>query len=180
MAGRPKLARLLASLQLRAERDLGDDATALDYVDYVVEHIAGGGFLSALAEDLAAELGESVSRPFLSGAVHALAPDAKSRIEGARREGAAALAEYATTIADRANETTAGVAKARLQSDTRRWLAERFDPAHFGSSTKAEVTVTLGQLHIEALKAANLKRAADATATLLPGSGSSLESEGDA
>jgi hypothetical protein len=167
MSGRPRRGRLVEALERRAHRDLGEGATPLDFV---VGYIAAGAFLSALAVEVSKELGEPVSRPFLSGTVHSLAPDAKSRIETARREAAHALAEEATTIADSAPATSAGVQKAKLQSDTRRWLAERFDPGNFGSTTKTEVSVSLGHLHLEALRhrAALVNHPATALATVSP------------
>lgn len=147
MAGKPKEARLIAALAKRAAMELGEDATPLDFVCH---YLAGGKMFTDLAAEAAAELNESVSRQLVSGAAHALAGDARERIEAARREGALALAEDTVSIADDADGTAGGAAKARLQIGSRQWLAERFNPAQFGT-TKGQVNVNFGELMLEAL-----------------------------
>ncbi len=148
MAGKPKEARLLAALEKRAVRELGDGATPLDFV---CDYISGGKTFIDLAGELATELGESVSRQFISGTANALAPDAKARITVARQEGAMALAEDTLSIADDAEPTAGGAAKARVQIGSRQWLAERFNSAQFGGM-KGQVNVSFGALMLEALR----------------------------
>jgi hypothetical protein len=147
MAGTQKQTRLVAALQARAAREIGEDASELDYVAH---YLSAGGLLTKLAEALAVEMGESISRPFLSNTVHGLADDAKARLALARREGAAALVEQSVSIADDAPETAGGVSKAKLQVGTRQWLAEKADPEQFGS--RVQVAVSLGQLHLDAMR----------------------------
>lgn len=149
MAGTPKQTRLLAALAQRALSELGEDATSLDYVAH---YVAAGGMIARLAEDLAAEMKESISRPFLSNTAHGLADNAKERLALARREGAAALVEQTVAIADAAPETSGGAQKAKLQVGVRQFLAERADPEQFGSNSKVQVSVSLTQLHLDALR----------------------------
>lgn len=81
MAARPKQRRLVATLTNRAQQTIGPTATPLDYV---IHWITTREFLSELAKDLATEMGESVSRTFLSGVAQRLAPDARALIASAR------------------------------------------------------------------------------------------------
>jgi hypothetical protein len=149
MSGKPKEARLLIALNKRAVLELGSDATALDYV---VSYIAGGKMFTDLAADLAIELKEPVSRQLVSGAANGLSDDARERIAAARQEGAISLAEETLSIADNADATAGGAAKARVQISSRQWMAERFNAAQFGAMTKTQVSVSLGALMLEALQ----------------------------
>jgi hypothetical protein len=150
MPGAPKKRRLIAALEKRAQAEIGEGATALEYLEHF---IASGGFFEKLAEDLAVEMAEPVTRTFLSKTAHDLDPRATDRLDAARRASAPVQAERAVVIADAAPETTAGVAKARLQSDNRKWLAERLDPSAFGQ--KASVTFDVSALYLDALKRVN-------------------------
>jgi hypothetical protein len=88
VASTPKRRRLRAALARRAEAEIGPGAAPLDYVE---QWVANGGVITELAANLQAEMGESISRGFLSLIVHRLGPDATARILGARRHGANAL-----------------------------------------------------------------------------------------
>jgi hypothetical protein len=106
-----------------------------------------------LAKQIGGDIGTPVSRSFISGVVHGLADDASERINEARRESASALIEEATQIADNAEPMPAAVAKASLQVKMRQWLAERFDPEHYGSRVPAvAVKMDFGALMLDALR----------------------------
>jgi hypothetical protein len=71
----------------------------------------------------------------------------------ARKLKAEKLAEEALEIADEADETSnSGVNKARLQVDTRKWMASKLDPENYGDTAKTQVNISLGDLHLQALK----------------------------
>jgi hypothetical protein len=70
---------------LRAHREHGPTATPLDYV---VAYVAGGGQFVELAKELPVEMGEPLSRRFLSLIAHRLAPGAGARIVAARGSSA--------------------------------------------------------------------------------------------
>jgi hypothetical protein len=95
MAATPKRRRLRATLARRAEAEIGPGATPLDYVE---RWISSGGQVSALAASLRLEMGESISRGFLSLIIHRLGPDATARIVAARRYGTCALAVDVTNV----------------------------------------------------------------------------------
>jgi hypothetical protein len=89
MAATPKRRRLRATLARRAEADIGPGATPLEYVE---RWIANGGQVTQLAASLRDEMGESLSRGFLSLIIHRLGPDATTRIVAARRKAPSTLA----------------------------------------------------------------------------------------
>ena len=82
MAATPKRRRLRAALTRRAEAAIGPGATPLDYVE---RWIVNGGQVAQVAASLQEEMGESMSRGFVSLIVHRLAPDATERIAAARQ-----------------------------------------------------------------------------------------------
>jgi hypothetical protein len=154
MAGRPKEGRLKAKLAEIAKREMGPGATGLDWT---VQQVADGVTIGKIAELLAEEMEESVSRSFFSWHINNVTTDAKERIKAARKEATHVWAEQALNIAERPATTTADVQQARLQIETRRWLAGIFNREEFSEKQQHEVTLDLGQLHLAALRA----RAAD-------------------
>jgi hypothetical protein len=81
MAGHPKRSRLIKELERRAETILGTGASALDYL---CAYLADGGRFAALARDLAAAMGESISRPLVSNTAHWFDVGAKAQLKEAR------------------------------------------------------------------------------------------------
>ena len=81
MAGSPMKRRVLAALQVRAERYCGDAASIIEYVCSLV---AAGYCMREVAELVASDLGHPVSRSFLSGTLSKVACDAKARLQAAR------------------------------------------------------------------------------------------------
>jgi hypothetical protein len=83
MAGTPMKRRVLAALQARATRECGEGASI---VDSACAFVASGHCMRELAELLASDLGHPVSRSFVSWTLNNVAPDAKGRLQAARRE----------------------------------------------------------------------------------------------
>ena len=74
----------------------------------------------------------------------------------ARAARADLLAQESLTIADTAEERNEAIAKARLRIDTRKWISGAWDREQYGTQAPStNVQVNLGQLHIEALRAAS-------------------------
>lgn len=90
MAAMPKRRRMREALARRASSVIG---AAAGPIDYICAWVASGGQIAHLAQSLAAELGESVSRSILSTLAHRLTSDATGRISAARLEGALYLAK---------------------------------------------------------------------------------------
>jgi hypothetical protein len=114
---------------------------------------AGGveGLLARVAQgrtliSLAAELG--VSRQIVSGLLNSDAHSAA--LKKAREQAAGVLAEESKEIADAAQPETERVA--RLQIDTRRWLAGKWDRPGYGEQAASAVQVDVRVLHLDALR----------------------------
>jgi hypothetical protein len=99
MASQPLRRALLKALHRRAEVQLGARATPLEYVEF---WLVSGRTFQALAQDIEADLGQPVSRKFVSFVCNRLTADARSRIRAARLEGElASLRGTAATVSDR-------------------------------------------------------------------------------
>ena len=122
-------------------------------MDWVVQKVADGVTMGKIAENLAQEMNEPVSRSFFSWHINNATPDAKERIKAARKEATHVWAEQALDIAERPATTTADVQQARLQIETRRWLTAIFNREEFSEKQQHEVTFDLGALHLAALRA---------------------------
>ena len=147
MAGTPLKQAVIAALQARAIATLGEDATALDYVE---DAIASGATILEIAKSLETDLGRPVSRQTVSLTVRGLAPDAPARIDAAQRVGASAHVEESIIIADEAAPTAGAAAQARVRVAARQWMGERRDPDSFKATPS--VQVNLGGLMIDALR----------------------------
>lgn len=118
-------------------------------LEFVCAHIAEGMTIGRLAEFL------ECSRPLLSFWINQT-EERKQAVLNARKLKAEKLAEDALEIADQVDETSVGgVNKARLQVETRKWMASKLDPDGYGEAKQAQVNISIGDLHLQALKQAN-------------------------
>ena len=91
-------------------------------IEFVTAHISQGMTIGRLAEFI------ECSRPMLSFWINHT-DERRDAVLAARKLKAEKLAEEALDIADQADETSnSGVNKARLQVDTRKWMASKLDP----------------------------------------------------
>ena len=81
----------------------------------------------------------------------------------ARTRAAHALAGQALEIADEADADHPGeLQKAKLRIQARHWTAERWGRKDYGApNQRAEVTINLGSMHLDALRARNVGQAGD-------------------
>ena len=118
-------------------------------IEFVCAHIAQGMTIGRLAEFI------ECSRPMLSFWINQT-EERKEAVLRAKRLKAEFLAEQALDIADQADElSNGGVNKARLQVDVRKWMAAKLDPEGFGEKQNPQVNISIGDLHLQALKQAN-------------------------
>jgi hypothetical protein len=118
-------------------------------IEFVCAHIAEGMTIGRLAEYL------ECSRPLLSLWINQT-EERKEAVLRARKLKAEKLAEDALDIADNADESSnGGVNKARLQVDTRKWMASKLDPDQYGDKQGPAVNISIGDLHLTALKQMN-------------------------
>lgn len=81
MASRPKLKRLIMTLEDLVVKELPEGA---EPIDLVVERVAGGQTVTSLAREVAEAMGEPASRSWLSWRFNHLTREAKERIAAAR------------------------------------------------------------------------------------------------
>ena len=126
--------------------------TSLDQAGEAVvfEHIAAAETVGKIAESF------GVSRASFYGWVRQGGDERRAAFEDARRQSADAHAENAVKILDEASsDSTAEVTLARARSDVRKWLATSFNRAQYGDpgvSVKVNNAVSIGQLHLDALR----------------------------
>ena len=128
MAGSPKKRQAFQALE-----DVG--------IESVCARIAEGGTLRSVAAALG--IGSTSLFFFLKR------PENIESYAAARRVQAAILAEEVLEISDNATPATAQVAK--LQVDSRRWMASLLDRDSFGERGP-KITVNIQQLHLDALR----------------------------
>ena len=115
-------------------------------IEFVAAHISQGMTIGRLAEFI------ECSRPMLSFWINHT-EERRVAVLNARKLKAEKLAEEALEIADEVDESSnSGVNKARLQVDTRKWLAGKLDPEAYGDTAKTQVNISMGDLHLKALK----------------------------
>jgi hypothetical protein len=151
---------MIAALEKRTVLEF--DADPLKTVlDYVAARVGDGTTISALADELSKELGESIYRPTLVNYLReAYGPEGMARLEQARLQGAWALSEEALEIVDDARPDKDEIALARLRAETRDKLAGRWNRAELGEQKQqTNVTVNLGTLHLDALRQRQQARA---------------------
>ncbi len=112
-------------------------------LEMICERIANGETMVKIAADF----GEN--RDLLGNWLYST-PEGREMATRARARSANALAEQALTIADKG--TTENAPKTRLQVETRRWLASKYDAAVYGDTRGPTVQINIGQLHIDALR----------------------------
>jgi hypothetical protein len=139
MAGRPRTRTHLA----KVKRNGG--------VDAILALVASGKTLVEIAGQW------GVSRQLLSHVANA--DSNKDRYARARREAAAALAEQSLEIADQVEEDPNALGKAKLQVDTRRWMAARMDPETWAERQQPQVAIQINGLHTDSLR--SLRRPLD-------------------
>ncbi len=135
MSGRPVRRRLLAAIQ----RAGGWPA--------VLERIENGETVTQIARSF------NVSRSFFARLLHE-DRDRHEAVREARKAAADALVEEAMEIVDNANPVRDELQKAKLRADLRVWLASKFNREQYSDKQRAPVEVSIGELHLAALRAA--------------------------
>lgn len=109
----------------------------------------------SLATDLSTKLGFDLEWPSLLRFLKSEHGEAKTEqaIDNARTQCSHALAEEALGIVDAPADTQTEVSRAASRARSRQWMAERYNAARFGQSKQAQVTVNIGTLHLNALRA---------------------------
>lgn len=127
------------------EQRMWADIDAAGGVERILQRIADGETMKQIADTF------GVSRSFLSWKINGM-EGMKERILQARRSRAEKLAEETLTLADNVGTTNpTEIKKVSEQIKVRQWLAGVDDPDRFGAK-QAQVNVTIGGLHLDALR----------------------------
>ena len=126
------------------ETKMWKDLSAMGGPDILLERIASGVTMVAIAEEL------GVSYGFFSARINKL-PGMKERLIEARKGRADLYADEAVRIADDAPEDPNAINKAKMRIDARKWLAGVNDPERYGQKA-AQVNISIGGLHLDALR----------------------------
>lgn len=175
MPSQPKQKRLRAFLADLAVAELGEEATALDWVCSWIED---GRSINAMHAHVS-ERFEDLSRPWLSRQIHSLAPDAGDRIFEARRRASHVLVENAQDIADstEGEHSREAIASAKLRTDILLWRAKAYNRQDLGEKSPT-LTLSVQMLHLDALRsrsAAALSATAAVPAALPSGEDADFE-----
>jgi len=153
MPGQPLKHAVISQLAELAKQEIGEDATALDYVCHWIE---GGERTGALQKRIESLIGTKFSTPFFSGVInHGLGPNAKERLRQSRADAGPALVEKAREVVENApTDDKVKFEKAREESKILLWQAERQDRATYGQQQPvAQVNLNVGSMHLDAFRA---------------------------
>jgi hypothetical protein len=165
MAGSPKKRAMLIELQKRAVAMFGqhDDGREPTPLEYACGYIASGGTLLKLAEEL------GVSRNLLDDTLRNLDPSAGDKLAHARKLSADAHAELGMSLIDNALEEKGALWKAEKQAAHRKWLASKMNREVYGEEKQGvQVAISLGSLHLDALRAVKSQVLANPASAALP------------
>jgi hypothetical protein len=126
-------------------------ATALDYV---AAWISDGGTLKQLAFAIGQSLGYEVGRERISAYLRDTfgAAAVSDALASARTRASYSLVEDAIGLVDEEADDSISVQRAASRARARQWTAERYNQAAFGSQKGVSVSVTVGSLHLDALR----------------------------
>jgi len=144
MAGKPKKRQLLADIKKFGAEELCD-------------RIASGETIAGIS----AEFG--VSRNFMSQTMNK-DPDIKKLLDAARRAHGDALIDEARHLADSCEPDPNSISKMREQVSLRKWIASATNPDNWAAKQQPLVNISLGDMHLSALKKAQASPMLDITA----------------
>lgn len=169
MAGRARTNALKDELAKRASSafDPDDDEptpTALDYVCYRIETRTT---VKALAKELAEATSYPIDDAMLSRFLRAQYGDENTdhALDAARARASHGYAEESIEILDGYAADSTDVSRAQSRARGRQWLAERWNSAKYGNQKGVSVSVSIGSLHLDALRSVNVRTVPIVTVT---------------
>lgn len=163
MAGQARQRAIEAYLEAKArdvfELEPTDKADHLAYVCYQIEN---GITLKALAEAVQARLGFEVSASMLRRHIARRygSEETDAALDEARARASHTLADESLAIVDAEALTPQEVSRAASRARSRQWLAERYNPAKYGNTKQTNVSISIGGMHLDALRARTVKATA--------------------
>lgn len=178
MAGLARTNAVTAWLEAQA-RDLFELSTAerADHLAFVAHVIENGVTLKALAAKIESELLFEVSASTLRRHLARKHGEAETdaALDAARARASHTLADESLEIVDAPAYTPQEVSRAASRARSRQWLAERYNPAKYGAAKAPTLSISIGSLHIDALRQTPPRPVITAEATVQLGDGVTAE-----
>ena len=124
-------------------------------VDWLYDEIASGVTVAELARRY------GCSRSYISRSLNSV-PEYKVALESAREEAADALVEQGLEMVDSLNESssTNEIAATREKVNFRKFMAGSMNQSKYGTRPQSNVTISIGDMHLDALRKVNSQMAA--------------------
>jgi|TARA_B110000908_G_scaffold159435_1_gene201601 hypothetical protein len=139
------------ALKKKILTDVADNGGA----DWLYDQIASGITVAELARQY------DCTRSYVSRAINSI-PEYKTAMEGAREEAADALVEQGLEMVDglSALSTSNEIAATREKVNFRKFMAGSLNQNKYGTRPQSNVTISIGDMHLDALRKVNSQMAA--------------------
>ena len=123
--------------------------------DWLYDQIASGITVAELARQY------GCTRSYVSRAINSI-PEYKTAMEGAREEAADALVEQGLEMVDKldGSSTSNEIAATREKVNFRKFMAGSLNQNKYGTRPQSNVTISIGDMHLDALRKVNSQMAA--------------------
>ena len=169
MAGRARAKALAEALQARTTEYFEADPTQTT-LDYVADWVESGNTLKELAASLSTALEHEVTYARLMACLteqHGAGP-VEARLKASRARASHSMAEQAIQLVDAPADSNVDVSRAASRARTRQWLAEKWNRAEYGQQRDVSVSISVGSLHLDALRAPTARATAIVTPSPVP------------
>ena len=139
------------ALKKKILTDVADNGGA----DWLYDQIASGVTVAEMARQY------GCTRSYVSRSLHTV-PEYKAALEGAREEAADALVEQGLEMVDglSALSTSNEIAATREKVNFRKFMAGSLNQNKYGTRPQSNVTISIGDMHLDALRKVNSQMAA--------------------
>ena len=139
------------ALKKRILTEIADNGGA----EWLYDQIASGITVAELARQY------GCTRSYVSRAINSI-PEYKTAMEGAREEAADALVEQGLEMVDglSALSTSNEIAATREKVNFRKFMAGSLNQNKYGTRPQSNVTISIGDMHLDALRKVNSQMAA--------------------
>jgi transposase-like protein len=123
--------------------------------DWLYDQIASGVTVAEIARQY------GCTRSYVSRAINSV-PEYKAALEGAREEAADALVEQGLEMVDSldADSSSNEIAATREKVNFRKFMAGSMNQNKYGTRPQSNVTISIGDMHLDALRKVNSELAA--------------------
>ena len=123
--------------------------------DWLFDQVASGITVAEIARQY------GCTRSYVSRAINSV-PEYKAALEGAREEAADALVEQGLEMVDElsADSSSNEIAATREKVNFRKFMAGSMNQNKYGTRPQSNVTISIGDMHLDALRKVNSELAA--------------------